>query len=197
MKSDFDILSEIIKKRRTIKPSKMNGKSIPDEQVLQLLELADWAPTHKHTEPWRFFVFANDEARKFVSDHAELYRKSAGGTGFNNDKYEKILGNGNNLSHLIVCVMKRDEQKRLPEIEEISAASAAVQNILLGATALGIANFWSTGGMTHSELMKEYLGLDQEDKVIALVYLGYTENQYDGKRTIPLTDKIKWEKQEN
>jgi len=42
--------------------------------------------------------------------------------------------------------------------------------------------------------MKEYLGLDQEDKVIALVYLGYSENQYEGKRTIPLTEKIKWEK---
>mgnify|MGYP001159295164 FL=1 len=194
MKSDFDVLSEIIKKRRTVKPSKMNGKIIPDAQVMQLLELADWAPTHKHTEPWRFYVFEGTQARKFVSDHAELYRKSTDESNFNKDKYEKILGNGNNLSHLIVCVMKRDEQKRLPEIEEISAASAAVQNILLGATSLGIANFWSTGGMTHTELMKEYLGLDQEDKVIALVYLGYSENQYEGKRTIPLTEKIKWEK---
>ncbi len=129
----FEIISDIIKKRRTVKPAKMNGKIIPDSQVKQLLQLADWAPTHKHTEPWRFIVYAGSKAKEFVQQHAELYRKSVPEEQFKKDKYEKILGNAVNLSHLIVCVMKRDEQERIPEIEEISAASAAVQNILLGA----------------------------------------------------------------
>lgn len=105
---------------------------------------------------------------------------------------KKILGNAVNLSHLIVCVMKRDEQERIPEIEEISAASAAVQNILLGAESLGIAGFWSTGGMTHSSLMKEFLGLNSRDKVIGLIYLGYSDSGYEGKRVIPVDDKITW-----
>lgn len=190
--SDFDVVSGVIKKRRTVKPAKMNGKSVPDEQVMQLLELADWAPTHKHTEPWRFIVYSGQKAKEFVSGHAELYRKSDAEDKFNNDKYEKILGNGNNLSHLIVCIMKRDEQKRVPEIEEISAAAAAIQNILLGATSLGIANFWSTGGMTHSDAMKEFLGLNFDDNVMGLVYLGYTDSEYEGKRVIPLEDKFTW-----
>lgn len=192
MKTDFEVVSDAIKSRRTLKPSKMNGKIIPNEQIMQLLELADWAPTHKHTEPWRFIVYAEEKARLFVSDHAELYRKSAVQEKFNNDKYEKILGNGNNISHIIVCVMKRDEQKRVPEIEEISAVSAAVQNLLIGSTALGIASFWSTGGMTHSEQLKEHLGLKYEDSIIGLIYLGYSESNYDGKRTIPLEEKITW-----
>jgi len=190
--SDFEVVSGIIKKRRTVKPAKMNGKAVPDEQVKQLLELADWAPTHKHTEPWRFVVYSGQKAKEFVSGHAELYRKSIAEDKFNNDKYEKILGNGNNLSHLIVCIMKRDEQKRVPEIEEISAAAAAIQNILLGATSLGIANFWSTGGMTHSDAMKEFLGLNFDDNVMGLIYLGYTDSEYEGKRVIPLEDKITW-----
>lgn len=189
---DFEILSEVVKKRRTVKPAKMNGIPVPDEQVKMLLELADWAPTHKHTEPWRFIVYAGQKAKEFVSQHAELYRKSVKDDKFNNDKYEKILGNGNNLSHLIVCVMKRDEQKRVPEIEEISAAAAAVQNILLGAASLGIASFWSTGGMTHSDAMKEFLGLNFDDSVLGLIYLGYTDSTYEGKRVIPLEDKITW-----
>lgn len=189
---DFEILSEVVKKRRTVKPAKMNGIPVPDEQVKMLLELADWAPTHKHTEPWRFIVYAGQKAKEFVSQHAELYRKSVKDDKFNNDKYEKILGNGNNLSHLIVCVMKRDEQKRVPEIKEISAAAAAVQNILLGAASLGIASFWSTGGMTHSDAMKEFLGLNFDDSVLGLIYLGYTDSTYEGKRVIPLEDKITW-----
>ncbi len=190
--NDFEILSEVIKKRRTVKPAKMNGKSVRDEQVRQLLGLADWAPTHKHTEPWRFIVYAGQKAKEFVSQHAELYRKSVAEDKFNNDKYEKILGNGKNLSHLIVCIMKRDEQKRVPEIEEISSVAAAMQNILLGATSLGIANFWSTGGMTHSDAMKEFLGLNFDDSVMGLIYLGYTDSTYEGKRVIPLEDKITW-----
>lgn len=188
----FEIISEVIKKRRTVKPAKMNGKIIPDEQVKKLLELADWAPTHKHTEPWRFIVYSGSKAKEFVQQHAELYRNSVTQDEFSKDKFEKILGNANNLSHLIICIMKRDEQQRVPEIEEISAASAAVQNILLGAESLGIAGFWSTGGMTHSSRMKEFLGLNVNDIVIGLIYLGYSDLSYEGKRVIPLDDKINW-----
>lgn len=192
MSNNFEIVSEVIKKRRTVKPSKMNGNIIPDEHVKQLLELADWAPTHKHTEPWRFIVYSGNKARKFVSDHAELYRKNTPEEKFKNEKYEKILSNGNNLSHLIVCIMKRDAEKRVPEIEEISAAAASIQNILLGATSLGIASFWSTGGMTHTDAMKEFLGLNVDDNVMGLIYFGYTDSSYEGKRTIPLEQKITW-----
>jgi nitroreductase len=194
MNSKFEIVSEVIKNRRTVKPSKMNGRLIPDETIREILKLADWAPTHKHTEPWRFIIYSGSKARGFVSSHAELYRQSVSEEKFNNDKYEKILGNGRNLSHLIVCVMKRDREKRVPEIEEISAVAAAIQNMLLAATSLGIASFWSTGGMTHSDNMKEFLELNADDIVMGLVYLGYTDSSYEGKRTIPLEEKIKWVK---
>lgn len=188
----FSAVSEVINSRRTIKPSKMNGRLIPDDDVIELLKLADMAPTHKHTEPWRFIVHAGEKAREFVSRHAELYRHSVPEEKFNNDKYEKILGNGKNLSHLIVAVMKRDSEKRIPEIEEICAVSAAIQNILIGATAKGLASFWSTGGMTHSDNMKQMLNLNAEDLVIGLIYLGYSDHSFEGKRVIPLNEKIVW-----
>jgi len=192
MESKFAVLENIIKTRRTVKPAKMNGRLVPDETVQKLLELADWAPTHKHTEPWRFIVHSGSKAREFVSAHAELYRKSVAEEKFNNEKYQKILGNGNNLSHLVVCVMKRDPDKRVPELEEISAAAAAVQNLLLAATAMDIASFWSTGGMTHTDDMKEYLELNMDDMVMGLIYLGYTDHSYEGKRVIPMEEKVKW-----
>ena len=57
MNDRFEIIASIIKNRRSIKPVKMNGKKIPDEQVRELLKLANWAPTHGRTEPWRFIVY--------------------------------------------------------------------------------------------------------------------------------------------
>jgi nitroreductase len=190
----FEIVSEVIRSRRSIKPSKMNGRLIDDSDITELIKLADWAPTHKHTEPWRFIVYAGHKAKEFVSSHAELYRKSVPEEKFSNDKYQKILGNGNNLSHLIVCYMKRDAEKRLPVVEEISASAAAMQNIFIGAEAKGISGFWSTGGMIHSNEMKEMLKLGYEDIIMGIIYLGYTEHSFEGKRVIPLEDKVTWVK---
>lgn len=190
----FETVSEVIRSRRTIKPSKMNGRLIADNEIDELLQLADWAPTHKHTEPWRFIVYAGHKAKEFVSSHAELYRKSISEEKFSNDKYQKILANGNNLSHLIVCYMKRDAEKRLPELEEISAAAAAMQNLLIAAEAKGIASFWSTGGMIHSDEMKAMLSLGYEDIIMGIIYLGYTDHSFEGKRVIPLAEKITWVK---
>ncbi len=193
MENNFKTVSEVIKKRRTVKPAKMNGGLIPDEQVMELLALGDVAPTHKHTEPWRFIVYSPGKVKEFVQSHAELY-KSTSGESFNNDKYEKIIAYGNNVSHIIVTVMKRDGEERIPEIEEICATAAAIENILIGATALGIASFWSTGGMTHKNEFKKFLNLNDKDIVIGILYLGYTDFAYEGKRVIPIEDKIKWNK---
>jgi nitroreductase len=193
MTEKFKIAAEVIKNRRTIKPAKMNGKMIPDEHVMELLRLADWAPTHKHTEPWRFFVYAGKKAKEFALAHAELY-KSTSGREFQQEKYNKILGNGNNVSHIIVSAMKRDAEKRIPETEEICSTAAAIENILIGAAAMGIAGYWSTGGMAHKDEFKKFLGLSDDDLVIGIIYLGYSDHIHQGKRIIPLEEKIKWNK---
>ncbi len=194
MSDKFKVLSEVIKNRRSIKPPKMNGKQIPDEQIWELLRLADWAPTHKITEPWRFLVYSGDKAKAFALEHAELYKNSISPENFKQDKYEKILGNGKNVSHIVVTYLKRSFNVDIPEIEEIAAVAAAIENILLGATAIGIAGFWSTGGMTHKNEMKKFLKIADEDIVMGILYFGYTDGFHDGKRIIPLSEKVTWNK---
>ncbi len=165
----------------------MNGKVIPDETINQLLALADWAPTHGRTEPWRFFVYGGDALRQFGKTHAELYWQHTAEDKRQEATYEKLEHNVDKASHLIIAVMKRGENIKIPQLEEVAAASAAIQNILLGATALGIASFWSTGGMTHSHALKEHLKLGADDIIMGLVYMGYTdEPAKEGVRNMPL-----------
>lgn len=71
---NFETLQYIIQNRRSTKPALMNGKKIDDATIQQLLELADWAPTHGHTEPWRFVVYGGNAVQQFCNDHAELYK---------------------------------------------------------------------------------------------------------------------------
>ena len=43
---------DVIKSRRTITPKNFNGKRLTENEIGLLLEAANWAPTHKKTEPW-------------------------------------------------------------------------------------------------------------------------------------------------
>ncbi len=193
MNNDFSILSSIIKKRRSIKPALFNGNKIADEQIEQLLQLADWAPTHTLSEPWRFVVYAGKKVNDFSRQHALLYQQFTAAEKFMQGKFDGIIANGEKSSHLIVCIMKRSNEK-IPAIEEIAAASCAVQNILLGAAALDIATLWSTGGMTLSPAMKNHFQLNEQDEILGILFLGKTDEQVEGKRKIALSEKIVWEK---
>jgi nitroreductase len=190
--NEFKVLQHVIRTRRSVKPGLMNGRKIEDGVVQQLLELADWAPTHGYTEPWRFVVYSGNALEEFCADHAEMYREVTPAEKFNNAKYEKLKHAADKLSHLVIVYLKRAENVKIPFVEEIAAVAAAAQNILLGATALGIASMWSTGGVTHQPVLKKYLGLSENDLVMGLLHFGYADEMPEGKRMVPLAEKIIW-----
>ena len=129
--NQIDILKKIILERRSSKPSSMNGKKIEDASIQALLELADWAPTHGRTEPWRFIVFGNEELKKFSYQHAELYKKHTPDDKFTTAKYQGIIQNGEKCSHLVAVYMKRQQTQKIPLVEEIAATSAAIKLLLV------------------------------------------------------------------
>ncbi len=131
MEEKFRITGEVIKSRRTVKPAKMNGKLITDELIKELIEAANWAPTHGNTEPIKFFIIKPDSVKKFCKLHADMYKECTSTEEFSNEKYDKILNNGNNVSHIIGLGMKRGNNKKIPEIEEIASVACSVQNIML------------------------------------------------------------------
>ena len=189
----FKLLQTIIKERRSVSWAKMNGKIVPDETMDQILALADWAPTHGRTEPWRFLVYRGEALKQFGRDHADLYWKHTPEEKRQQTTYDKLVHNVDLASHLVVAVMKRGDNPKIPQIEEVAAASAAIQNVLLGATALGISSFWSSGGLTHRHELKEFLQLAPDDIVMGLIYFGYTdEPAKEGVRNTPWNEKVKW-----
>lgn len=192
MNDQFEILAEIIKNRRSIKPAKMNGKKIPDEVVMKLLKLANWAPSHGRTEPWRFIVYSGSKVQEFCRQHAELYKSYTQSEKFEQATYDKQLRNGDLASHIVISIMQRGTLAKVPALEEVVATAMAIQNILLGVTAAGIAAFLSTGGMTHHQPMKDFLQLKGDDIVIGILYFGYSDEQMEGKRHSEIEEKIVW-----
>jgi len=89
--------------------------------------------------------------------------------------------------------MQRQVPAKIAIVEEIAATAAAMQNILLGAEALGISALWSTGGMTHHPALKSFWGLAEDDVVMGLLYLGYSDApKTEGKRNGTVAEKTSW-----
>jgi nitroreductase len=190
--NDFTTIATTIQNRRTVKAFMMNGHKAPNGHIASLLELADWAPTHGYTEPWRFVVY--EDPAIFCAAHADLYKQNTPTEDFVEGVYTNLKQQGDKASHVIVAIMKRGNMAKIPVFEEKAAVACAIQNILLGATALNMATFWSTGGMALKPAMKEHFALGEEDRIMGVLYLGYTDEQPTGKRNISLEEKITWVK---
>ena len=188
----FKTLTDTIKNRRTVKPDKMNGRLIADDTIHALLQLADWAPTHGNTEPWRFVVYSGEAVQRFCTQHADLYKQNTPAENYLQANFDKLLHMGDKTSHIIIAITQRGQLPKIPFWEELAATSCAVQNILLGAQALGLASYWGSGGMATHDAMKTFLGLRPEDMVTGILYLGYTDSQPAGRRIVPLENKMDW-----
>jgi nitroreductase len=173
-------VSELMRKRRSVFQNQYTGERVDDAIVQQILENANWAPTHKLTEPWRFFVYTGDGLKQLAQQQAAVYKKvtSRDGT-FKEDRYQNLLTKPMLSSHIIAVAMKRDEKKSVPEVEEIGAVFCAIENMYLTATAYGIAAYLSTGGVTYFEEAKEIFGLGKDDKLLGFFHIGMSNIRKD------------------
>ena len=57
-------IEEFIRHRRSIFPSSYTDERVDDAIIEAMIESAQWAPTHKLTEPWRFRVFKGENIYK-------------------------------------------------------------------------------------------------------------------------------------
>ena len=71
------MIEEIIKNRRAVFPAQYNSEEISKETIEKILETANWAPTHKKTEPWRFKVMQGEKLEHLGQFLADKYKDTA------------------------------------------------------------------------------------------------------------------------
>ena len=178
---------KVIKSRRSVMPHQFNDYPIEEEELNKVLESANWAPTHKKTEPWRFKVFKNkskDELGKFL---ANKYKETA--KSFSNFRYDKITTKFNQSSVVIAICIQRDLKESVPEWEEIASVAMAVQNMWLMASHLEIGAYWSSQSLIS--YFGDFIDLPKGQKCLGFFYMG----NYSGDKIIripnPYEDKVK------
>jgi nitroreductase len=191
---DTIALNKLIADRRSVYPKQYNGVPVDDDIVNQMLENANWAPSHGLTEPWRFVVFTGEALGRLADFFQQVYKETTPSENFDEGKYQKQRESILKSSHVLAIIMKRQETGKIPEIEEVCAVASAVQNMWLTASAYGVGCYWSTGGPTFKLQGKAYFGLGEQDKLLGFMYIGNYDGELPAGRRKPIVDKLKWER---
>ena len=174
--TDFERLAALIRERRT---SLLMDRERPVEPVLvdALCELACWAPNHKKTWPWRFAEFTGDGRARLGDTMADDMVAADFG---DETKREKTRTKYLRAPSVLVVGCTPHANDTLHQ-ENRDAVAAGIQNLLLGATSLGLASFWSTPALTRPPGVLELCGFAPEDQIVGVLYLGWP----DGECAVP------------
>lgn len=143
----------------------------PDDGALELLlECAARAPDHGRLRPWRFIVIRGAARARLGELMAEqLQRKLPEASA---ESLERERQKALRAPLIIVVAAVCRAAAKVPAIEQVLAAGAAAQNIMLAAPALGFGAMWKTGDAAYDDTVKVALGLAAADSIIGFLYLG-------------------------
>jgi len=190
MDQSVAIINELIRSRRSIFPPSYVEKEIPREVVEAIVANANYAPTHRLTEPWRFTIFRGDGLGRLAHFMAETYKEQTAPEAFTMAKYEglrsKVL-----QSSCVIAINMQLHAGKVPEWEELAAVSCAVENMWLTATAYGVGAYWSSPG--NVEALGDFLGLEPpQQKCVGLFYMGYHNAPEKPAIRKPIEEKLTW-----
>ncbi len=187
---NLSIISKLIAERRSVYPNMYIDQPIEKAVIEQILENANWAPTHRMTEPWRFKVFQGEKLKQLSEYLGNYYKENTPPETFREMKFKKTVKKPLQSGAVIAICMQRDPDQSVPEEEEIASVAMAVQNMWLSCAAHGIGAYWSSPASAYNA--DEFLGLQPGDRCLGWFYMGYYEAApLPGKRS-PISDKVDW-----
>ncbi|HSL27976.1 MAG TPA: nitroreductase [Anaerolineales bacterium] len=163
---------------------------VPRELIEKLLEAAVQAPNHYKVRPWRFLVLTGDGRRKLgdVMGASQQARHPE----FPAEAFDKCRTLPLRAPVVIAVAVDKPSEPRVLEIENVAAAAAAVQNLLLAAHAMGLGAKWRTGEWARDTMVKQFLGLESDQHLIGFIYIGYPEILTEAPPRPSFEDRTTW-----
>lgn len=164
-------LFEAITLRQSI--GKVKPDPLPRALIEKLLAAGAQAPNHFKVRPWRFVVLTGAVRARLGEAMAASFKEKFPDLpeeGLAKERAKPLR------APLIIAVgVDRPTETKVDEIENICAAAAACQNILLAAQAEGLGAIWRTGDSARDPHIKQFLGLAPDQHLIGFIYVGYPE----------------------
>lgn len=150
---------------------------VAEDAIEKILEAAVWAPSPMNAQPWEFIVISNGEIKQKIHTEAEEQRKvleeKSGWKWLGRYKVDFLLS-----APVIIAVIGNPDKTGADKFLEGESAgmgyqhacSAAVQNMLLAAYALGLGSLWYT--LFDANSINAILDIDPPKVPLALVCIG-------------------------
>lgn len=186
---------EAIQTRRSI--PKVQETQPSRELIEKVIEVAQWAPNHYHTEPWSFEVLTGAGRDKLGKAYGRINIEELGPEAAEEEKVlarEKGFTKARRAPVIIVVKVQPSEQKNVIFVEEVAATACAVQNMLLAAHSIGLGAMWRTGKPAYHPIMKETFGVTGEGLVLGFIYIGISALKGHPRqpKKRPLDEVVKW-----
>lgn len=185
---NLDTFEALVHRRKTLKVLAKDAFPLADHRPIieRLLAVAGWAPFHKicganhrgegqltGIEPWRFHSLDAPACRALRL--RVIDREAAG-------KIPAMLASADAMimatwlpnppsTPADLPLDNESFEPTLGNVEHIAAASAAVQSLLLAATAAGFETYWSSGGILRSPGTFGDLGIPTEQRLLGALFL--------------------------
>ena len=176
----YDNLLEVARKRRTNR--KFKSDPIPEGYIEKIIEVARWAPSGFHTQPWEFVAITEENVRKGI---VELLDSKTPPIKNPDEDDKSLTGSFRDAPAFIFALcdyrayvgLPHNAERSDPIVENIFCSSMASTFLLmhLAAAALGLSSQWysATGTPEVEEKIKNLIGIPDDLKIYDLMVLGY------------------------
>jgi nitroreductase len=188
----MDVL-DAIRLRRSVKPERLRPDPVARTLVEQLLDAANWAPSHGLTEPWRFVVFTGEGRRALHAAMVEtLEPEGHPAPGPDDPRRRKLEEKNLNAPVIVAIVCHPGPAPKIVEHEEIASTAIAVHNMHLLARSMGLAAFWSSGAKAFDPRIARFLELAPPARCLGFLYVGWPAGPWPEGRRGPVGEKVRW-----
>lgn len=160
-------MAELIKDRRSVRVFKKDP--IPRELIVELLNIAVWAPNHGNRQPWRF-ILCVDEGRSGFADAMVATYSTEDKARYGATRHEYL----STIPAHLVIIQKEDPRHKQWE-EDYAAVCCLIQNFQLAAWEKGLGVVWKTNNYLNDPGFRAAIGIQPGEKIVGILHVGYAE----------------------
>lgn len=193
---------DAIARRRMIR--RYTDRPVPRDVVVALLEAATRAPSPHNRQPWRFAVLTGNARARLAAAMGERLREDLARDGVSPELIARDVSRSyQRITSAPVCILAcmtlrdmdayPDDRRNAAERWMAGqAVAAAIQNILLAATDLGLGACWMCAPLFCPETVVQTLGLPGDWQPQALITLGYPADAGKARDRRPVDEVTIW-----
>ncbi len=185
-------LIEAIRTRRSVRS--YENRAVPEAHIRRIIESATWAPSGFNKQPWKFIVIRERATIERMAAEVRLKLEEIAKWPGAKGKQKSVMAMFNGFTvfkeapvaiAVLTCEyvapmdkilakekLTFEEKFRLRALPGLQSVAAAIQNMLLTATAMGYGTCWGTGCLIASEGIEKILKAGDDWQLVAIVPVG-------------------------